>query len=406
MLPRLKPQLSWRELAAAWLSPHSTSVVEFEEAFAALMGVKQAVVFPYGRTGLFVLLRALGFQGREIICPAYTCVVVPHAIVTSGNEPVFVDSQPGDYNMNLDLVEQAVNEKTAAIIATSVFGYPVDLDKLRLLEDRYPHIVIIQDCAHSFAAQWGDEPVQRSGEAAIFGLNISKLMTSIYGGMVTTDNPSLAGSLRRLRADLLMQPSWKKALLRKLYLTAVYPAFSSIGYSFVNYLERAGVLKALTEYYQEAIIDMPQDYLIGLTSAEAEVGKIQVAKYHQIIAGRRRAANFYNESLADLAHSIQLPPLVPGATYSHYVPKVTQRSEILSYALRQGVQLGQLIEYCIPEMPAYAGRAGNRFSYPVASDASRTAINLPVWSNHQKDWEKVSSVLHKYYQQARSRRVQ
>ena len=63
------------------------------------MGKKHAIFFPYGRTGLLFLLEALGISDQEIICPAYTCVVVPHAIVLSRNEPVFVDSNPDTFNL-------------------------------------------------------------------------------------------------------------------------------------------------------------------------------------------------------------------------------------------------------------------------------------------------------------------
>ena len=128
MIPRLKPTLGWGELAALFTPAQTGEIERFEQSFAKLMGQNHAIAFPYGRTGLLLLLEAFNLKEQEVICPAYTCVVVPHAIVTSGNEPVFVDSQEEDFNMNLDLVPQAITEKTGAIVATSIFGYPVDLN--------------------------------------------------------------------------------------------------------------------------------------------------------------------------------------------------------------------------------------------------------------------------------------
>ena len=90
MIPRLKPDLSWHEIATLFKINKLDDVPEFECAFATLMGKKHAIFFPYGRTGLLFLLEALGISDQEIICPAYTCVVVPHAIVISRNEPIFV----------------------------------------------------------------------------------------------------------------------------------------------------------------------------------------------------------------------------------------------------------------------------------------------------------------------------
>ena len=385
MIPRLRPTLGWQELIAAWTPTNSEDVARFEAAFAELMGVKHAVAFPYGRTGLVFLLQALGVQNKEVICPAYTCVVVPHAIVTSGNEPVFIDSQDYDFNMNLDLAEAAIGEQTGGLIPTSIFGYPVDLDRLDVLKKRYPHIAIIRDCAHSFGAEWkvlglsrsGGRPVQQAGDAAIFGLGISKLITSIFGGMVTTDRDNLAAELRRLRNKRIHAPSWKKSWLRRFYLTTVYPTFTGPIYDFTNALERRGLLDRFVKYYDERVIDMPTDYLVGMTGIEAKVGEIQVRRYHEIIDNRRKIATFYNEHLGGLP-GLRLPPLIEGATYSHYVPRADQREELMVSALKSGVQLGQLIEYNIPEMPAYRKRPVSRYLCPVASQMAKETVNLPI----------------------------
>ena len=147
MTPRLKPKLGSAEFRVALQLGDENDTLRFEKAFARLMGQKYALAFPYGRTGLICLLRALGLKNQEIICPAYTCVVVPHAIVYSGNRPVFVDCGYDSFNMDLDLAEHAITEKTGAIIATSLFGYPVDIDRLESIRRRYPLIHIIQDCA-------------------------------------------------------------------------------------------------------------------------------------------------------------------------------------------------------------------------------------------------------------------
>ena len=94
MIPRLKPKLGIREIAAALRPPRRDDVEQFEKAFAELMGQKFALAFPYGRTGLIFLIQALGLKDKEIICPAYTCVVVPHAIVYSGNKPISMVPTP------------------------------------------------------------------------------------------------------------------------------------------------------------------------------------------------------------------------------------------------------------------------------------------------------------------------
>lgn len=378
MIPRLKPRLGARELLAA-VSPWRGGVEEFEAAFAAQMGQRYAVAFPYGRTGLALLLEALGLGGARVLCPAYTCVVVPHAVVQAGAEPVFVDSRDADFNMDLERAARALDQgRGRALVATSIFGYPVDLDQLDEIRARHPGVAVIQDCAHSFAAEWKGRPVQREGEAAIFGLNISKLMTSVFGGMVTTDRPELAERLRALRHERVAPASWTKSLRRLAYLAAVYPAFHPVVYGMVNRLERSGLLDRFVRYYDEGVIAMPADYLDGMSALEGRVGAVQAGRYRALVQHRRRLAALYGRALEGTP-GLRLPPRVEGATWSHYVPRVEDRARVLEGARVRGVQLGQLIEYCIPHMPAYRGREGAAAAeFPVAARLSETTINLPL----------------------------
>ena len=359
-----------------------TDVEEFERAFAALMGQRHAVAFPYGRTALLALLDAWGLAGREVIVPAYTCVVVPHAVVLSGGEPVFVDSSEQDCNMDLALMREAISPRTGAVIATSIFGHPVDLDALERLRATHPDLRIIQDCAHSFAADWNGRPVQQAGDAALFGLNISKIITSIFGGMITTDDDGLAEQLRSIRKARVLPARAGKSLRRGLYLAAAIPTFYEPVYGLVNRLERSGVLDRFVRYYDEGSIDMPADYLDGISGVEARVGSVQVERYAEIVDRRRDAARMYDRLLAGIP-ALRLPTPNLGSTYSHYAVRVKDRDALAEKCLRLGLQLGRVIDYCCPDMAAYRDRPGCRAGYPVASALAREVINLPVYGGAQ-----------------------
>jgi dTDP-4-amino-4,6-dideoxygalactose transaminase len=376
LIPRFKPDIGFRELIAAFSVPHKDDVERFEQAFAELMEQKYALGFPYGRTGLILLLEALGIKNKEIICPAYTCVVVPHAIVYSGNIPVFVDCEPVGFNMELEAACKAITKNTAAIIATSIFGYPVNLDKLGLVRRRHPQLQIIQDCAHSFAAKWHGRPVQSEGVAAVFGLNISKLVTSIFGGMITTDDKLLYSRIKQLRDVTLRPPGFKKRIMRLLYLLALFPSFSEILYGAINYLERHGLLNKFVKYYDENHIDMPGDYLEAITGVEARIGRVNLKRYPEIIKKRIDAAEYYFTKLKNRS-VLKLPPKVAGATYSHFSVEVDNRTKWVQIGIKKGVQLGWLIEYCVPMMKTYGEHPEELF--PNAARYSETLINLPIW---------------------------
>lgn len=375
MIPRLRPKFGSTEYRAALERRHS--VQNFEHSFATLMGVREAIAFPYGRTALLMLFRALGLRGREIICPAYTCVVVAHAIVLSGNIPVFVDSETDGFNMDFDRAEAAIGEQTGALIATSIHGYPVDLDRLAAISARFPHVEIIQDCAHSFAAEWKKRPVHRAGRAAIFGLNISKIMSSIFGGMVTTDDDALSSRLRALASDLKPATAMRQAQ-RLAYIAAASLALTPAAFGVVDCIRRAGLINRFTEYYAEDVIDMPLDYLQQIGRVEASVGVVQCSAYPAIIAHRRRLADIYEEALRPYP-GLRRPPLVEGATYSHYVARVPAADALAARALAAGVELGRVIDYSIPDMKAYRKYSRPDADFPQARLLNESVVNLPLW---------------------------
>ncbi len=394
MIPRLKPYLGKEELLAA-LRRQEDAVVRFEEAFARTFEARYAIAFPYGRSGLWAFFKALGIKGSEVIMPAYTCVVVAHAIVLSGNIPRFVGITLYDYNMDLDQVEAAINERTQAIIATHLFGYPLNVDRLneivRAAEAQWGHkIWVIQDCAHAFGARWQGKLVCNEGDMALYGLNISKMMTSIFGGMLTINDPTLAGQLREWRDAYFNCPGVTKSLRRRFYLLAVYAAFNKRLYGLVNWLqEETPLLDHLTKaYHLDEKIHFPPDYLDQMLDVEAQVGLAQLRKYPEIVRKRQENARYYHENLPPILEW-ELPPLVDGATYSHYVVRVPDRVSVLETLQAKGIQLGQLIEYSVPHMLPYQHYAKAQH-FPNSLLCSRHTINLPIYPTVRKgDLERV-----------------
>lgn len=379
MISRLKADLRLRDLLALWPSQNAyADIRQFESDFAGIAQQKHAVFFPYGRTAQIAILKALRLetQGKtEVICPSYTCVVVAHAIKMAGLTPVFVDVGD-DYNMHPRYLHEATNEKTGAVLATSIFGHPVDLKLLGEYQDRYPDIAIIQDCAHSFFAQdTGGAYVHQQGLCAFYGLNISKIMTSIFGGMVTTDDDEFADALRSVRHTMLVKPSGFKSVKQSCYLIAAYVAFNPFIYGFVNWLDRSGLLHKFTRYYDESIIDMPADYCDWPTGVTARVGIRQCRRYMDIVTHRQKLAALYHRELHTVTGLI-LPPIADGATVSHFVVRSEQAERIIKACLDRGFQLGKLIDYEIPDMPPYQKDPyyGVRFSRTLPP----VMINLPV----------------------------
>lgn len=380
MIPRFKPDIGLAELTAL-VRRNGGAVERFERDFAQAFGASDAVAFPYGRSALWAFLRAVGLSDADVVVPAYTCSVVAHAISLSGNRPRFVDIRLSDYNMDLGRLATAINAKTCAVVATHLFGYPLDLDALESIvseaEARFGHkIWLIQDCAHAFGAAWHGRPVSSSGDVSLYAFNISKSMTSIFGGMLAFRDGALGASVRVWRDAALRQPGVLKPWLRRLYLLAAKAAFFEPIYGATWWLqEKTPLLDRLARsYHLDDRIEFPPDHLDRMLDVEAAVGIEQLKKYPQFIARRRANAAFYDAHLPRKP-GWDLPPVAEGATYSHYVVRVPDRAASVREAARRGVHLGELIQYSVPGLSGYAATAE---PCPNSQRASESTINIPV----------------------------
>ena len=382
MIPRLKPFFGSEEFLSLFQT-QKNAVEKFEKAFAAEFSTRHALAFPYGRSALWAFLKALGIEDAEVVQPAYTCSVVGHATVLSNNVPVFVDISLNDYNMNLELFRKAITSKTRVVLPTHLFGYPMDVDSInqivREAESRFgERIYIIQDCAHSFEAEWQGKSVINAGDGALFGLNISKQITSIFGGMFTTNDDELASKLSAFRDQNFSKKSLLEKIARMVYLPMSALAFTDSVYGFTYWLQNnTRFLKGLTDaYHLDQKIVFPPDYLKCMSAVEAQVGFEQLKKYKLIKTKRREIASKYFEQLK-VPKTWVMPPQIEGATYSHFVIRVPDHDRIMDQAAAKGVQLGQLIEYSMPHLPAYQKYA-TPDQFPNSLLCSRSMINLPI----------------------------
>ena len=381
MIPRFKPAIGLRDLAAAF-QHQPDAVARFEQAFAHRFGATDGIAFSYGRGALFTLCKVLGLEGAEIIVPAYTCSVVAHAVAVSGNTCRFVDSERGSYNMDLAQLEAMISERTRMVIATHIFGVPADVDRLQAsvarASARWGHkIWLVQDCAHGFGMRWQGQLVSQAGDVALFGLGISKMMTSIFGGMLATNDADLAARLRAARDAATPPASAMTALSQQVYLVASTAAFSAPFYWFVRWLQdETPLLDGLTKaYHLDGQIRLPPGAADRMTSVEAQVGLSQLQRYDAFERERQAHARFYREHLAPPPDWV-MPPAVDGATYSHFPIRVPDRDATLRHFLAHGIQLGQLIEYSVPHLAEYGTAPAAQF--PNAFDSSHHTINLPV----------------------------
>lgn len=168
-----------------------------EELAEQKLNVRHAVAVASCTAGLMLAIKAMGITG-EVIVPSFTFPATVHAIVWSGCTPVFVDCENGTYNINVDLVEPLINRRTTAIVPVYCYGLPPCFDKLESLAMKYG-LRVIADAAQALGAIYRDTPAGGFGDAEVFSLSPTKIVSAIEGGLVTTNSVELATRIRYMR---------------------------------------------------------------------------------------------------------------------------------------------------------------------------------------------------------------
>ncbi len=203
-------------LASKWIST-GARVREFERAFAEYIGVKHAIAVSSCTAALHLSLVVSGVGvGDEVITTPYTFTATAEAIRYVGAKPVFVDIVPDTLNIDIDKVEQAVTPKTKAIIPVHIAGLPCDMDSLQDICQRH-NLVLIDDAAHAIPTMYKGSYIGNLGDISCFSFYANKNMTTGEGGMITTNNDSLAEPLRTMRLHGIDKDAWARQSKRSIW---------------------------------------------------------------------------------------------------------------------------------------------------------------------------------------------
>jgi dTDP-4-amino-4,6-dideoxygalactose transaminase len=183
-----------QDMLASGMLTKGSYLRQFEDAVAAHLGVRHAVAVSSCTTGLMLTYQALGLTG-EVIVPSFTFMATVSALVWNGLRPVFVDVDPATTNMDADAATRAITPRTSAIVAVHNFGVPADIAALEALAARHG-LPLIFDAAHGFGALYQGRPVGPQGRAQVFSLSPTKLLIAGEGGIVATNDDTLADAVR------------------------------------------------------------------------------------------------------------------------------------------------------------------------------------------------------------------
>ena len=182
-----------------WISSEGSFVHKFEEQFSARVARKFGIAVCNGSVALDVAVAALGIgHGDEVILPTFTIISCAAAVVRAGAMPVVVDCDPLTWNMNVTQIKRKISSRTKAIMVVHIYGLPVDMTPVLELAEQNG-LKVIEDAAEMIVQNYKGLPCGSFGEISTFSFYPNKHITTGEGGMVVTDNESLAEHCRSLR---------------------------------------------------------------------------------------------------------------------------------------------------------------------------------------------------------------
>ncbi|MDR7523570.1 MAG: DegT/DnrJ/EryC1/StrS family aminotransferase [Armatimonadota bacterium] len=366
-IPLSRPDLSEVEveevlsvLRTPWLSM-GPKVVEFEERFAAFVGVRHAIAVANGTCGLHLALRAVGVRpGVEVITTPFTFIASANVILFEQATPMFCDVDPQTLNLTPEAVEALirsryrpqgdrwVNRTTGAplhaVLPVSVFGHPVAMDGFREVARTF-NLHLVHDTCEALGSQywsaaqgtWVSEAAL--ADAAVFAFYPNKQITTGEGGMVVTQHEAVADYCRMAR-NQGRRPH------------ARWLEHETLGFNY------------------------------RLDELSAALGVAQLRRVGELLARREQVARWYDAALADV-EEVERPQAAPWARVAWFVYVVRlrhgiDRNRVMAALERRGIAARPYFPavHVAPQFAALGYRAGD---FPVAEDVSQRTLALPFF---------------------------
>jgi dTDP-4-amino-4,6-dideoxygalactose transaminase len=321
-------------------------VSSFEEEFAAYCQACYGVGVNSGTSALHLALLAAGLgPGDEVVTIPFTFVATVAAVCYTGAKPVFVDIEPESFTMDVTQIEKAINKRTKAILPVHLYGQPADMDPILDIARRHK-VKVIEDAAQAHGAEYKGKRVGSLGDLGCFSFYPGKNLGAYgEGGMIVTNNPEYARTVRMLR-------DWGQ--------------------------ER--------KYYHDL-----KGYNYRLEGMQGAILRVKLRHLEAWIEARRKHAAQYNETLPD--RGVQIPKEMPYArhVYHIYGIRTPQREGLQGSLNGKGIQTG--IHYPIPVhlQKAYADLGYRNGDFPHSEQAANEVLSLPMFAELTK--AQISSVV-------------
>jgi perosamine synthetase len=346
-IPVYQPSLSGNEkkyvnecLDSTWISSKGKFISEFEKGFADYIQIKHATAVCNGTVAIHLALLALGIgPGDEVIVPTLTYIASVNAITYTGATPVFVDSLPDSWQMDIKDAERKITEKTKAIMAVHLYGNACDMDELVKVCNEN-NLFLVEDCAEAIGTLYKGKHVGTFGNISTFSFFGNKTITCGEGGMVVTNDETLIDRSVHFKGQGLAKHR---------------------------------------QYWHDVV-----GYNYRMTNIAAAIGLAQLEQIETFLQKKSQVAAWYREGLNN--SNIQFHESNDDVYHSYWmcsilVDDASSREPLRDELAKHGIETRPLF-YPVHTMPMYSK---NFQKHPVAESLGWRGINLPSYPDLTKD---------------------
>lgn len=318
-------------------------------------------------------------EGDEVILPAFTCVVVPNAILYLGAIPVYVDIERETYNTSLDRIREKVTNKTKCVIIQNTFGLSSEVEEIVAYANQNK-LRTIEDCTHGFGGTYGGKPNGVFAEASFFSTQWNKPFSTGVGGFLHLKNKEYLEALLEVNQELV-QPTFKEKMMLGILIKARKFLLTPSTYWFLlrsyRFLSRKGIVVGSSSGEEITGITQPTDYFKGFSNIQAREGVKSINKLDKNLKLRKKNATLFNQFLKQNDKVFVAEELFNNHSFLKFPILVKNRELFKQRAEQASVNLGDwFVSMIHPIEDCFGNWKLTPQEFPVANEISKQMLNL------------------------------
>ncbi|MBK7629697.1 MAG: DegT/DnrJ/EryC1/StrS family aminotransferase [Ignavibacteriales bacterium] len=331
---------------------------------------------------LYAILKSLNLsESDEVIVPAFTCVVVPNAILYAGLKPVYVDIRAQTYNMDISLVEKAITKKTKVILCQNTFGLSSNIDEIIVIAKKY-NLFTIEDCTHGFGGTYNGKPNGSFCDAAFYSSQWNKPFSTGIGGFLVVNNEKNLDEIKRFEVKKVKPTISEKlslSLLLRLRKIVINNHTYSKLVSLYRYLSKHNLILGSNKGIELKSALIPTDYFKDISDVQVKRGLKVLNSINEINQLRKKNAKDYTKLLVSRNKNHVDESLFDNHLFLKYPLLVKDRDRFLELAAKSKIILGDWFLSPLHPVEKDLERWNlDRKSFLIADSLSKKIINLPT----------------------------